>query len=377
MDVRAVNLLLSANSIVDHVDDDGALFFTPVTFDGVSEAEPLLGTVSNLPGDGVEFRFISNSASNAPFPLSSLSQVCFDSGMLQLPADTDQPIRITEQHISQEDDVGNLLESTRRSLLFLEPAPEGPRIDSVDVSRVAGGQQVVVRGAGFSGTVEANQVTVEGNSRIPATVLEASPDSLTLRLPDELVSGPLQVEVGGAVSNDYQLQVLFAPQLEIALGGEGPAPAVDLTLTQETGEISLFGLELEASSGQWNTNGFTEGESVGSILLPNPVLGDLELDVVVATSDAESLILDALDPDDVTQYQIELRNSPRKLLTLTSQEVMSTIAFSRFQLNLRITEDVFVSPQGAIDLSIKLTSAPRRTLFPETSLVIERTQTLP
>ena len=84
-------------------------------------------------------------------------------------------------------------------------------MNSVTPSTVIGGQQITIDGANFAASTSGNSVTVEGNSRVAATVIEATATRLVVQLPNSLRTGNLRVTTGGKDSNDYLLQVLFAP----------------------------------------------------------------------------------------------------------------------------------------------------------------------
>ena len=222
---RFFGFLLAGTSFATEIEEDSVSFYPPIT-DGETDAIPFLGRLSNLPQGGLEFLLVGNSASNATYPVTTASEICFDSELLEFPQASDTPIRVREHYVSQETDEGVVFESTRTSLVFLEEPSGGPRIDSIDSLRVIGGQQIVIQGAGFSADPSANMVTVEGNSRVTADVLQAAQNSLTVRLPDELVTGPARVQVDAAVSNDYQLQVAFAPHVRAEFNSDGSPDAI-------------------------------------------------------------------------------------------------------------------------------------------------------
>jgi len=75
------------------------------------------------------------------------------------------------------------------------------------------GQLVEIIGSGFDPDPAGNSVTFQGesNGRIEATVASAGSDKLEVRVPQEAISGPVRVTVGGLTGNDYQFFVLFRP----------------------------------------------------------------------------------------------------------------------------------------------------------------------
>jgi hypothetical protein len=359
-------------------------FYSPLTVDGVWDWEPFSARITNQYGGGVMFEIFGESGGEPDIEMSFASMLDFLPKLIHLPSGAGTVINVTEEYRS--DPFYSTPESTSTSELVCERtttltlgglASGAPRVDSVTPSTVIGGEQVTIEGANFAPSIAGNSVTVEGNSRVDATVLEATATQLVVRLPESLRTGNLRITTGGKDSNDYLLEVLFAPvpTLTFASRASGASTAVRFDVTQRAGEIALDEIDLTPSEGEWITTGtgLAPGTTVGSAGLANPE----DYDLTVSSSDSDKLLVDvikkaAADP----AFQITLCKSCNPGFQFKAVEgsySLLTPESGAFVINF--TTPVFRNPAGAgktVSFATKLYSLPKRTMIPETRLSVER-----
>jgi hypothetical protein len=373
---------IAGNSFPTDTTADSSLFFAPITFDGVSEGNPFLGSVTNLPQGGIEFEILNDViAEGQPVEIPSLIQICFDAGLLQLPDKVGTELWITEHYESDVDpelDGAVPLESTRFAMLSTVGVATGaPRIRSMDALQVAGGQEVVLNGS-FTGGVAGNRVTVEGNSRVEAEVTSATSSRLSVRLPNNVASGPLRVEASGKTSNDYELDVLFAPWSEVDFSGSsGSNATLRLEVNQHRDELPFAEVELRPSQGEWITSGFSVGENIGSLVVSS-VGQDTVLELRVKISDANGLLLDAVESgDDDPVFEIEAFNAGNKPLVLRQINAFGfpSVTQADVQATLQTDRPIFRRPAGSFGVNVVSTSQPERATFLTTAVTVQEEHT--
>lgn len=371
--------LLGSNTYMTEITPDSALFFSPVSLDGISESNPGWSRVSNLPGGGIRFEVLSNAFTEQPTDFSGLAQICFDAGLLQLPNTPGATLRVSEQYESQDIDPsdGGPLESTHFSRVSLAGLDNGaPRIDSMDALRVVGGQEVTLDGQ-FTPGAGNNQVTVEGGSRVNAEVVSASASQLRVRLPQNVASGPLRVESQGNTSNDYQLDVRFAPVSQVMFSGSpGEDANLHLELSQGRDQLLFMEAGLQPSQGEWITSGFSEGEKIGSMQVIAFDGSETELDLLVQAVEAGHLTLQAIEPGgEDPSFEIEISNqeTPSFVLRMVNDLGFTVLAPIETRTVLDTTRPIFTRPNGSFDVMVTVTSQPERVFFPSTVLTVQQT----
>jgi hypothetical protein len=295
-----------------------AEFYGNITFDGESEWDPFAGTISNLPGGGVEFEIITNSVSREPVGGITEADICFDAGLLQLP-ETASSIVIREDYQSWAipGGLGDSLESTRFSELQLEKKQAAaPQIQEVEPFRVHAGQAITLRGSGFAATPSGNQVTL---SKLKATVLTASPSQLTVRLPHGIIEGPLQVEVGTKTSNIYHLDVAFAPKPVVSTGTSsgGANTTLRVEVPQKKQQLSSSEVTLQPTAGQWIVTGFSVGQQLGTLKIGD---ADPALLLVDSASGGKLVLHVVEEPGDTPDAVIEISNSANPSFQMITAE---------------------------------------------------------
>jgi hypothetical protein len=147
-----------------------------------------------------------------------------------------------------------------------------------------------------------------------------------------------------------------------------------LDLSQKAGEIAFYILELEASSGTWITEGFTEGDILGQM-----TANDDRYDLKVRSSEENSLIIDVMEEDsdeeDDPEYVITISTGTESGLEIEpfeyeySLELLQDIA-----LTIDFSVPIFRLPEStgtSVDFDLTVFSMPERTGFIETSFQIE------
>ncbi|CAB1056387.1 Flagellar hook-length control protein FliK, partial [Olavius sp. associated proteobacterium Delta 1] len=113
------------------------------------------------------------------------------------------PIGSTALNISAEaeDTNGNVAQS---EIISVSVVTASIVITSIDRNPGYAGEEQTVIGTGFSAVAADNKVVLNG---VPVEVLSATNTELTIKIPDDAVSGPLAVWVGNSVSNSVQYTV--------------------------------------------------------------------------------------------------------------------------------------------------------------------------
>jgi hypothetical protein len=359
-------------------------FCSLLTIDGVSEWEPFWARVSNVEGGGVKFELFGDSKGEPSIDMAYAGLLDLLPNLIRLPSGPGTVITVTEKYTSDpfystpDAEFTSDLVCERTTTLTLSGLPSGaPRVNSVTPSTVIGGEEVTLDGANFVASTSGNSVTVEGNSRVAATVLQATATQLVVRLPEDIRTGNLRVTTGGKDSNDYRLEVLFAPVSTLTLGSHVAAAStpVRLDVAQRAGEIALDEIDLAPSEGEWITtgNGLSPGTVIGSAGLTSPT----DYDLKVNSSDSDKLIIDVIKKGATdAAFQITLSKSASPSFQFKAVEgTYSLLTPQTGAFVLNFTTPVFKNPTGAgkaVTFNTELFSLPRRTMVPETRLTVER-----
>jgi hypothetical protein len=370
-------------------DGSSAEFFTAVTVDGEEEAVLFLGTLRNLPGEGFEFSVESNPLTRDK-TFSYSAAFCLDPELVRLPTGA-TTINVSQEFTSFEQTPaeGDTLARTAASQIITSAfGATAPRIDFVTPTRTVAAGEIVIKGANFSSTPADNLVTVAGSrwTRQPAAVLEAAVDRLRVRLPEDTVSGSLQVARGGESSNNYTLDIPFAPRPTIVFGSLTGGAETTLKLSVATAigqawdtrwELPLMEFTAKPSQGTWKTGGFSVGSVIGKLTILSGMWSRTVFDLKVKSSDADKLVVDVIEQGESSvSYTVELSNSPQPRLAVASPELGSTSVLSiDTTLEFDFTEAVFKMPGGAgtaFDVVMDFVSMPERTMLTPTSLTAQR-----
>lgn len=373
---EVLSFIFIGRIFVTEIEGNRARIHGYLTLDGEHETQPFWGSIQNLNQGGVEMVMESNIVSLDPVLFTSRFTLCFDGGIFQLPDENASPIRFTLDSVSKEATAGqnDTFQSTTTVLLPLEEGVPGePVINSTSDYRVIGGQDLTIAGAGFGSTPSANTVTVEGNSRVEAEVLSASPTSLNVHLPVTLRSGELRVEAGGRNSNPYFLDAVFAPAVDLTLDttSAGAASGFQLEITQNPGELALDQVSLFPDTGTWITDGHSQGTSIGSLIVGSP-LGSTTLDLRVESSATNQLLINGFESgDDEPSYQVAISDQTLQLQPTELGTSFELIKMTSFELSIEAAVFQLPSQSGtAVNFTIDLTSMPERTLSRDTAFKV-------
>ncbi|RPJ86058.1 MAG: hypothetical protein EHM18_08175 [Acidobacteria bacterium] len=156
-----------------------------------------------------------------------------------------------------------------RTFRTVAPAAGAPTISFLYPPEGQIGKEVRIRGTGFNADPSKNQVTFAGSGtqRLPAAIKNASASEVAIFVPYGAVTGPVQIAVDGAKSNDYLFHVLFRPDIaagfpEFTAGASvkpiiwldqpstDVAPLASAKLTLDAGRINASGLVADAQAGE-------------------------------------------------------------------------------------------------------------------------------
>lgn len=376
--LTVLGLLFSGRCFATDISSSSTQFYCVPSLDGQSETVPFIGFLSNnTTGSGILLGMDMNPGQYSTQATLTTSSLCFDPGLFRLPQGAATGITVSQEYESVEQTVteGDVLKRTATSSLTTSTiAAAAPRVDSVTPTSVAAGTEVLVSGSNFASSTAANTVTVQGDGRLAAAVTEAGSRLLKLVVPENTVSGPLRVQVGGNASNDYNLDVVFSPQTTLAFGSlsGGGQTTLRMTLTQAAGQIAFMDWTITPSSGGWRTAGFTAGAVVGTLKIANTIY-----DLKVKTSAADKLTLEAIEQGKTTvTYRLEAGSANGSPLILTPAEFPDTVELAgSLSVELNFTQAVFRMPAGAgvgFDLNQEIVSMPERNRVRETAFRVRQ-----
>lgn len=376
---NVLGLLFTGRCFSTETTSASSQFYCVPSLNGTHETVPFIGVMTNVPSGGFILGMEHNPGQYASLPTSSASLLCFNPDLIQLPSGSSTQIRVSEDYESfeQTPDAGDILKRNATSIVTTSALPAGnPRIDSVIPTRAPAGAELVVNGSNFAGTAAGNSVTVEGNPRLAATVTEAGSTRLKVKLPDDAVSGTLRVDAGGKTSNDYSIDVPFAPRTTLAFGSivNNQETTLKLTMTQKSGQIAFLEVTLRPTQGSWKTGGFTAGALLGTMKLLTTTY-----DLKVKSSDSNKLAIDLIEQGKSSvSYTLEASNAGSVSLLLTPATFPDTAQLSgdlAFELNF--TQPVFKMPSGTavtFDVNLEIVSMPERNGVKATSFRVQRRQ---
>jgi hypothetical protein len=377
---RILGALLIGNQFANEVQLDGLDFYAPVTFDGELEHDVFIGAVSSLQGGGIRFEIDANSTSNKLNQVSYGASICIAPEILQLSGSAGEVLSVNQEYESYEVNLGqnDTLMSHRRSLVQLE-APKAIRVDSVIPSRITGGDQVIVRGSGFSATAGQNRVTVQGTSRIEAQVVSAKTTELTVQLPKECRSGDLIVEQSGQSSNPYRMEVVFAPVIGVNLGAfsSGSQVPLNLTISQAAGEIGFWKVALRPAVGEWIVSGLSPETKIGDVQYAGT-----NYDLVVESTASGSFTAKVVKPGSSSvKLILEVTGGPGGdlILRTASSPISPSMVLGDQVTSLTTTVPLFQPGSNSgtsVTFNIEANSLPERINIVDTSRELGSNQTV-
>ena len=213
---------------------DGVAQLDLLRFD---EAETIqkVGAATFSPEDGtLVIRQLPEPAAESVYDGNITFSFVLSDDLLKLPSGVGESFSVSVDTFSVSVNKGaeiSMRGQVRES--FSTVAPTSPvRVDRLLPVHVAPGYRLVIRGAGFEEDPALNRTTFADfdGGRVEGEILESSADEITVMVPAEAVSGPLQVEVAGNLSNEFPLNVLFHANAGIAFeeiaAGQATAPTL-------------------------------------------------------------------------------------------------------------------------------------------------------
>ncbi len=365
-----------------------AVFYGPLSVGPDSEAASYNGTIRNLPGDGFEVVLTAGPPETEPaiLPIPGFIQICMDSGLVQLSNLPGATVTVSEEYLSMDMMTG-AMDALRRSVsnTFQIETPSGPvEIHSVLPGRIQGNGEIEVLGTGFAATPAGNRVTVEANSRVEAEVLEASSSRLRVRLPHGTARGPLRVEAGGRQSNDYALEVAFAPTIEVMFQNpsRGQPTGFSATLNQQAGEIFFEELLIDPGTASWITGGFAVDQVLGQLTIrqfvdtPGVPEETDTYELRVIQSGSGQLQVGAFESgDDDPTLLVNLMDGGSLILSPAVTE-FTFVHLAAVEATLRFDQAVMMLPASgsSVSFGVTLHSQPERLARPGTRRTVEQTR---
>ena len=345
--------------------DSAEIFATTVIGDSLIQL--ITGTLENLGGGGVRFEVFANPtllAGSATLFWNTRTRLRLIPGLLKLPATTD-PISIQAvcTAFPEEGEEGeDPIQANASKVFSMTNNSPGPLVHQIDSFRFAAGQEILIRGSGFSASPASNRVvlaTAEGEQEL--NVLASSATTIQARLPDQASSGLLQVEVGDNSSNPYRVELIFSPQFEVTSfalsspsGTSGTAGlGLQIETSQRLHETLMDRFTIGDSSLNLRTTGFSPGANVGQFTFEylgagtDEILSQAVFDLLVDSSDAQKLVLKAVDPDDdeqEVQAWVTLRSDGFVQFDFVDQGGANTRVFAESRGRVRVEEPVVEDP---------------------------------
>jgi hypothetical protein len=172
------------------------------------------------------------------------------------------------------------------------------------------------------------------------------------------------------VSNEYLLDVVFAPSCSIGFGSNSAEANTTFQFDMRLmpGQIVFESVVISPEAGQWLTDGFSVGQKIGTLTVDGEVL-----DLVVREQGTGSLTVDAIEPgDEEPELVVQFSNSPQPEaeLSFPAPSPFTVIVPEESDLELRITEEIFRLPATSSTAEVTLTSQPDRMSIPDTAFSV-------
>ncbi|RPJ55547.1 MAG: choice-of-anchor D domain-containing protein, partial [Acidobacteria bacterium] len=196
----------------------------------------------------------------------------FRPDVVRLPASPGSSFTITAVMTSVTTCAGKNLPLTKvlsKSFTTTAPPPGSPTISTIRGDVGATGSLIWLEGAGFAATPAQHRITFEGpgGSRVDAPVRNVIGNHLSCLVPLDAVSGPVRLEVGGKVSNDYEFKVRFHPDVFISFPTfpAGGAASPQIVLAQEQWELRIGSVKLTSDQGAFTAAALAKDQPAGTV----------------------------------------------------------------------------------------------------------------
>lgn len=204
-------------------------------------------------------------------------------------------------------------------------------ITNVTPNKAPPGTEVTIEGVGFSTKISDNKVTFTGpnDTRISATIVSATTEVLVVKVPNQVQTGFITVEVNGDLSNEYPF---FGPsQLEIIFGDNGNFNddvyklsvngAVKYDNSSPKRKVGPVYVSLDEGTHSVELTGIRADDGIGTYYI------QFGGDVISVSGDAQSGR--DLCPDVVKRYQVEVGQSGTHYHAVTQQVMVKQSEFAR------------------------------------------------
>jgi hypothetical protein len=215
-------------------------------------------------------------------PTTVDQEIIFSDAVFRLPASPGQGFSVIANLTSvsaNETQYLPLRSSVTNSFMTAGVAPGAPRIERLLPVHGEVGRNVALRGTGFDPNPSNNRVTFAGprGVRVPAEILMQTNGEVFVTVPNEAISGPVRMTVGGQTANDFSFFVRFHPKAALAFDTfASDTPARPRLLHQQPvdedetiGEVPLQSLIATLDRGRLELTGVSSNQQVGTVIVEN------------------------------------------------------------------------------------------------------------
>ncbi len=204
--------------------------------------------------------------------------------------------------------VPKVLRSSTQPLTFAAPDPAKPNITALWPLFATAGDILTLQGSNF-GTNPKIIFPLAKNASLTAFPLQADSGSLSVLVPEGIISGAIRVDNGSGPGNGYIFRVLYAPSAELILSSNAPGSDAPFTLkfNQSPLELPTIALNLNILNVDRTLSGLAKGAIVGSFRLVkdygSSFSNDVDLELRVSSSETDKLVLYLAYKNDPTDYR--------------------------------------------------------------------------
>jgi len=235
------------------------------------------GALVQIAAGTLEKGVITNRIDPAPreesvVPGGTETWTYFKPGVVKLPASPGASFTITAIMTSVTTYAGKNLPLSKvlsKTFTTIAPPAGSPTITTVRADVGDTGDLIWLEGTGFAATPGGNKVTFQGpeGSRVEGQVRNLIGNHLSCLVPLGAITGPIRLDVGGKVSNDYEFKVRFHPDVFISLPAfpAGGTAAPQIVMIQEQGELGIGSVRISSDRGAFIASALVKDQPAGTV----------------------------------------------------------------------------------------------------------------
>ena len=237
--------------------------------------------------------YVPNLAAGSLLPLPLGEELILGDSIFQLPAGAGQTFTLTANFTSvsaREDTYLPQQASVTNWFTTTGLASGAPRIDRLLPIHGEVGRNVQLIGVGFGASPTDNTITFAGHggTRVPAKIVLQTNDEIVVTVPENAISGAVELAVASKTSNDFLFDVCFHPQTALLFDGftnNVPTPLELLhqqPLDAETArEVPSQSVICTLAAGHIVVTNLTVGQQVGTTVITSFYDGTQQTNLVV------------------------------------------------------------------------------------------------